>query len=251
MVPSHQKGPFDHLYIGRLYTGAKNKMAAKLRLGVLVSGGGTNLQSIIDTCESGKVDAEVAVVISNRADAYALERARRHRIPAVHVRVGATDSPEYYAADEQHVALLREHSVGLVCMAGYLRKAGPGLLSAFPGAVMNIHPALLPAFPGVEVQWKAVEYGVRISGCTVHFADEEFDHGPIIIQAAVPVADTDDGDALAKRILRHEHRIYPQAIQWFAQGRLRIEGRHVRVEGAALGAWSDGALISPALELDL
>lgn len=226
-------------------------MYDKLRVGVLVSGGGTNLQSILDACEAGKIAAEVAVVISNKAEAYALERAARHDIPGVFLAVGRNDTPEYFAADEQQVAVLQEHEVGLVCMAGYMRKAGPAMMQAFAGRIMNIHPALLPAFPGVEVQWDAVEYGVRVSGCTVHFADEEFDRGPIIIQAAVPVLQGDDGEALAKRILRQEHRVYPQAIQWSAEGRLRIEGRCVVVEGAQDGAWSDGALVSPALELDL
>ena len=139
----------------------------------------------------------------------------------------------------------------LVCLAGYMRKVGPAVLGAYPMAVMNIHPALLPAFPGVEVQWHAVDYGVKISGCTVHFADEQFDHGPIIIQAAVPVLQTDDGQALADRILRWEHKIYPQAIQWFAEGRLRIEGRKVIVEGAGRPQCIDGAIISPPLEIDI
>ncbi|MCD6350914.1 MAG: phosphoribosylglycinamide formyltransferase [Armatimonadetes bacterium] len=226
-------------------------MADKLRLGVMVSGGGTNLQSLIDTCEAGLVDAEVVLVISNKADAYALERARKHSIPAVHVPVGRNETPEYFRADEEQVRLFREHGVELVCMAGYLRKAGPALLGAYSQAVLNIHPALLPAFPGVHVQWHAVDYGVRISGCTVHFADEEFDRGPIIIQAAVPVLQDDDGDALAGRILRQEHKIYPQAVQWFAQGRLQIEGRRVIVRDARPGDWHDGAIISPALELPL
>lgn len=226
-------------------------MAERIRLGVLVSGRGTNLQSIIDACQAGKIQAEVALVISNKADAYALERARNHGIEAVHMRVGRNDTPEYFRADEEQTRLLQEKGVDLVCMAGYMRKAGPALLGAYPNAVMNIHPALLPAFPGVEVQWDAVEYGVKISGCTVHFADEEFDRGPIIIQAAVPVMQEDDGEALARRILRYEHKIYPQAIQWFAEGRLRVEGRRVIVEGAQPGACHEGAIISPALEIDL
>jgi phosphoribosylglycinamide formyltransferase-1 len=225
-------------------------MADKLRVGVLISGRGSNLQSIIDASEAGKIDAQVVVVISNKADAYGLERARQHGIPAIHIPVGRNDTPAYFAADEEQVRVLRAHGVELVCMAGYMRRAGPALLGSFPNAVMNIHPALLPAFVGVEVQWAAVEYGVRISGCTVHFADEEFDHGPIIIQAAVPVLQTDDGEALAQRILRHEHRIYPQAIQWFAQGRVRVEGRRVFIEGAGEPTWQDGALISPPLEIE-
>ncbi len=185
-------------------------MADKLRVGVLVSGRGSNLQSIIDASEAGKIDAEVVVVISNKPDAYALERARNHGIDAVYIKVGRNDTPEYFQADEEQAKVLKEHGVQLVCMAGYMRKAGPTVLGTFPNAVMNIHPALLPAFPGVEVQWDAVDYGVRISGCTVHFADEQFDHGPIIIQAAVPVLQDDDGEALAKRILQYEHKSTPR-----------------------------------------
>ena len=226
-------------------------MAEKITLGVLVSGRGTNLQSIIDACEAGKIDAQVAVVISNKPDAYALERARKHSIAAIHVPVGPNDSAEYFEADRRQAEILQQHGVDLVCLAGYMRKVGPAVLGAYPLRVMNIHPALLPAFPGVEVQWTAAEYGVRISGCTVHFADEEFDRGPIIIQGAVPVLQGDDGEALAARILRYEHKIYPQAIQWFAQGRLRVEGRKVIVEGAGEPRCIDGAIISPPLELDL
>jgi len=225
-------------------------MGEKLRIGVLVSGRGSNLQSLIDASEAGKISAEVAVVISNKADAFALERAKRHGIPAVYVRVGRNDSPEYMQADRMHVQVLKEHGVGLVCMAGYMRRLGPEVLRAYPMAVMNIHPALLPAFPGVEVQWTAVEYGVRVAGCTVHFADEEFDRGPIIIQAAVPVLQSDDGETLAHRILQWEHKIYPQAVQWFAQGRLRVEGRRVIVEGAGEPTCQGGAIVSPPLEID-
>lgn len=205
-------------------------MAEKLRIGALVSGGGTNLQAIIDACKDGTIEAEVAVVISNRQDAGGLERARRHGIATVHVPVGPTDSAQWEEADIHHVAVFRDYGVGLVCMAGYLRKIGPRLLSAYPNAIMNIHPALLPAFPGMDVQWDAVEYGVKIAGATVHFADGEFDRGPIIIQAAVPVREADSGEELAQRILGQEHRIYPQAVKWFAEGRLRVEGRRVRLD---------------------
>ena len=224
-------------------------MSDKLRLGVLVSGGGTNLQAILDACLAGTIDAEVALVISNKSDAFALERAAFHGLPARHIPIGRNGTPEYSAGDEAQVADLREHGVGLVCLAGYMRKTGPAVMAAFPGAVMNIHPALLPSFPGVNVQWTAQEYGVRITGCTVHFADEEFDRGPIVIQAAVPVLQGDDGDAVAHRILRFEHRIYPQAIQWYAQGRLHIDGRHVIVDAAPEPLTIDGGLISPGLDL--
>jgi phosphoribosylglycinamide formyltransferase-1 len=224
-----------------------------LRIGVMASGGGTDLQSIIDACEAGKIPATVAVVMSNKGDAYALERARRHGVPALHIPVGKTGTPEWLAADARLVEGLREHGVGLVCMAGYMRKIGPRLLAAFPGAIMNIHPGLLPAFPGVEVQWDAVAYGVKIAGATVHFADPEFDSGAIIIQAAVPVRDEDDGAALAQRILAQEHRIYPQAIKWFAEGRLQVEGRTVKLLGpyAKPAPEQPGVIISPPLEAGL
>lgn len=225
-------------------------MSSLLRIAVMASGGGTDLQSIIDACEAGKIPGRVVVVISDKEEAFALERARRHHIPALYVPVGKTGSPQWEAADQQHVEIFQEHGVQLVCMAGYMRKIGPALLQAFPEAVMNIHPALLPAFPGVRVQWDAVAYGVKLAGATVHFADAEFDHGPIIIQAAVRVYEQDDGETLAKRILAQEHRIYPQAVKWFAEGRLRIEGRLVKLIGSAaeLAPETPGVLINPPLE---
>ncbi len=224
-------------------------MADKLVLGVFVSGGGTNLQAIIDCCEAGTIDATVGVVVSDKADAYGLERARKHGIPAVHVKLGKTGSTAWEQADAEHVRILQEHDVGLVCLAGYMRKIGPRLLEAFSGAVLNIHPALLPAFPGTSGQHDAADYGVKVAGCTVHFADAEFDCGPIIIQATVPVLEDDDGDTLAARILEQEHKAYPQAIQWFAEGRLRIEGRKVRVLDAKTPAEGE-AIISPPVEID-
>ncbi len=224
-------------------------MADRITLGVLVSGRGTNLQAIIDACEQGTIDAKVAVVISDKADAYALERARKHGIAAVHVPVGKYGTPAYERADAEQLRILKEHGVQLVCMAGYMRKLGPRVLDAYPGAVMNIHPALLPSFPGAHGQPDALAYGVKISGCTVHFADAEFDQGPIIIQAAVPVVEGDDADTLAARILQQEHKIYLQAIQWFAEGRLRIEGRHVRVLDAEQPP-AGQAIISPPLQIE-
>lgn len=217
-----------------------------IRVGVLASGGGSNLQAIIDASEAGRIAARVVVVISDVQDAGALERARRHGIAAVHVPIPPTGTPEWSAANDDIVQALRDHDVHLVAMAGYMRKVSPALLRAFPGAVMNIHPALLPAFPGTHGQRDAVEYGVKLAGATVHFADEEFDRGPIIIQGAVPVMDDDTAETLAARILQVEHRIYPQAIQWFAQGRLRVEGRRVVLDGAS----QEGAepLIWPPVE---
>jgi len=226
-------------------------MAEQITLGVFASGGGTNFQSIIDNCESGAIDARVAVLISNREDAGALDRARRHGIAPEVVPVGKDLSQEFLAADRRHVELLREHGVDLVCLAGYMRRIGSGVLQAYDRAVLNIHPAILPSFPGAHGQRDAAEYGVRVSGATVHFADEEFDRGPIIIQAAVPVLPDDDENTLAARILAQEHRIYPQAIQWFAEGRLKFDGRRVFLDPPSRGCFDDqgaGVIISPPLE---
>ena len=228
-------------------------MAEAIRVGVFASGGGTNFQSIIDSCESGRIDAEVAVLITNREDAGAIERAERHGIPAQVVAVGKDLSDEFEAADRRHVEILRDHGVDLVCLAGYMRRIGTGVLKAFPHAVINIHPALLPSFKGAHGQRDAVDYGVRVSGATVHFADEEFDRGPIIIQAAVPVIPGDTEEALGARILEQEHRIYPQAIQWFAEERLRVEGRSVVLDPPSRGGYEQqgpSVIISPPLEIE-
>jgi len=200
----------------------------KVKLGVLVSGRGSNLQAIIDNIKKGEVSAEVAVVISDQADAYALERARKHAIPAVHVSAkGYKNRREDY--DNALVQELRKHGVELVCLAGFMRIISPALIKAYPGRILNIHPALLPAFPGLHVQKAALEHGVKFSGCTVHFVDEDMDTGPIIIQAVVPVLDNDTEESLSERILAQEHKIYSRAIQLFAEGRLKIEGRRVTV----------------------
>ena len=157
----------------------------KLRIAVMVSGGGTNLQSILDACAGGKIGAEVAVVICNLPHAYALERARLAGVPGVCVPAGKrSGSPEWEAADTEHLRVLEQYGVELICMAGYMRRLGPQVYEAYRGRVLNIHPALLPSFVGAHGQRDAVEYGVRVSGCTVHFADEQFDTGPVIIQAA-------------------------------------------------------------------
>ncbi len=199
-----------------------------MKIGVLVSGSGTNLQSIIDTCESDKI-AEVAVVISNRADAYALKRAQSKGIPT---RIlSHKDYPDRKDFDKELIRILNEFKVELVALAGFMRILTGDFLKAFHGRVMNIHPALLPAFPGLEVRQAAIDYGVRFSGCTVHFVDEGVDTGPIIIQAVVPVFPDDTEEDLKHRILNQEHKIYPQAIKLFAEGRLRIEGRRVFIEG--------------------
>ena len=199
-----------------------------LNIGVLVSGGGSNLQAIIDSIESKKLDAAIKVVISNKTDAYALERSRKHGIPSVVIPGERFTSREDF--DAEAVRVLKEHGVELVVLAGFLRLLTPVMIREFRLRIMNIHPSLLPAFTGLHVQEKAIEYGVRFSGCTVHFVDEGLDTGPIIIQAVVPVLESDTAETLAKRILAEEHRIYPQAIRLYSEGRLAVSGRKVTVK---------------------
>ena len=202
----------------------------KMKIGVLVSGRGSNLQAIIDNIQQGKLSAEISVVISDQPDAFALERAQKHGIAAVHVSAkGYKGRREEY--DALLVAELRKHGVDLVILAGFMRIITKSLVNAFPNRIMNIHPALLPSFPGLHVQKAAIEHGVKFSGCTVHFVDEGMDTGPIIIQAAVPVLDSDTEDTLAARILVQEHKIFSRAIQLFAENRLRVEGRRVLISG--------------------
>ena len=203
----------------------------KVKIGVLVSGSGSNLQSIIDQIEQGRLQAEIKVVISNNPKAYALERAARRHL-AVQV-VSQLDFQKREDFDRQMTAALQACDVELVVLAGFMRVLTPLFLGSFPGRIMNIHPALLPAFPGLHVQQQALDYGVKFTGCTVHFVDEGVDTGPIIIQAVVPVFDDDTADTLAARILREEHRIYPQAIQLYAEGRLAVQGRKVVVTGVS------------------
>ena len=216
-----------------------------IRIGALVSGSGTNLQSIMDACESGAVDAEVVVVISNVDGAYALERARKKSIPTEVVPHG--DYPDRDAYDRELVRILRSRRVDLVVLAGFMRVLTPGFLEEFPERVMNIHPALLPSFPGLGVRLKAIEYGVRFSGCTVHFVDAGVDTGPIIIQAVVPVYPDDTEEELKDRILALEHKIYPKAIQLFAQGRLTVRGRKVFIRGLVKD--DSQCLINPPLTI--
>jgi len=202
-----------------------------VRVGVLVSGNGSNLQSIIDHSEQGKIHASVVCVISNREDAHALERARRHGIPAIHV--DHRSYPDRFSFDAAVVQILRDHQVELVALAGFTRIVSRVMLDAFPTAILNIHPALLPAFPGNHAQRQALHHGAKIAGCTVHFVDSGTDTGPIIAQAAVPVLDTDTEDTLSRRILAEEHKVYPAVIQLYAEGKLRVEGRRVFVEGGS------------------
>ena len=204
-------------------------MARQITIGVLISGGGTNLQAIIDAIEAKKLDAKIACVLSNRADAYGLVRAQNHRIAVEMLDHKAFSSREDY--DHAVVELLHRRGVELVVLAGFMRLLSSVFIKAYSNRIMNIHPALLPAFPGLHVQKKALEYGVRFAGCTVHFVNEECDEGPIIIQAVVPVLATDTEETLAARILEQEHRIYPRAIQLYAEGKLHVVGRRVIVDG--------------------
>lgn len=198
----------------------------RIRVGVLASGRGTNLQSIIDHSEAGKIDADVVVVISDNKDAYALERARKHGIPAYFVDPSGKSREEH---EKEIDEILRDHDVDLVVGAGYMRILSPWFIKRWYGRIINIHPALLPSFKGTDGQGDALRYGVKITGCTTHFMDEKVDHGPIILQAAVKVRDDDTRETLAERILKVEHQILPRTIQLFAEGRLKIEGRKVRI----------------------
>lgn len=197
---------------------------------MLVSGSGSNLQSIIDNIEKGVLDAEIKIVISNNPDAYALARCRKHGIATTVVDHRQFPSREHY--DRRLISILLSASVELVVMAGFMRILTSEFFLAFPQKIMNIHPALLPAFPGTHVQAKAVAYGVKFAGCTVHFADEGVDTGPIIIQSVVPVYEDDNADTLSVRILKEEHRIYPQAIQYYAEGRITVQDRKVLIAKA-------------------
>lgn len=214
-----------------------------LSIGVLASGGGSNLQSILDAVAEGRLNAKVAVVISDSRFAFALERAEKAGVPALVVPLGENETRE--AHDQKLVEALKAHGVDTVALAGYMLLVTPVLLDAFPGRVLNIHPALLPSFPGLHVQQAAIDHGVKFSGCTVHFVDAGMDTGPIVIQAVVPVHDDDTAKTLGARILREEHRIYPQALQFLAEGRLRLVGNAVRLDPPSPGS---GALHNPAVK---
>lgn len=199
-----------------------------MNLAVLASGYGSNLQAIIDAVEKKEIQGQIKVVISDVEEAYALERARRHNIEAIYI------NPREYAGrrafDEAIVALLEERKIDLVILAGYMRLVSPVIIDRFRGRIMNIHPSLLPAFPGLEGVKQALDYGVKVTGCTVHFVDEGLDTGPIILQEAVDVYDSDTVESLHERIHRVEHRLYPRAIQLFIEGKLRLEGRRCFID---------------------
>lgn len=214
------------------------KRGTPLRVAVLASGRGSNLQAVINAIEAGQVHAKIVAVISNKKDAVALERARTHGLPDLFVDpkpfAGRPDSREAY--DRALLELLNKHDVELVLLAGYMKIVTSVLVNAYANRMMNIHPSLLPSFPGLDVQKKALEWGCKLAGCTVHFVTEGVDEGPIILQAAVPILDEDTPDTLAARILEQEHKIYPRAVQLFADNRLRVEGRRVLIgQGKPVG----------------
>jgi phosphoribosylglycinamide formyltransferase 1 len=220
-------------------------MGRQLPIGVLISGTGTNLQSIIDAIEAQALDAKIEVVLSNKADAYGLMRAKKHNLLTAVLDHKSFSSREAY--DQEVLDILRGRGVELVVLAGFMRLLSPVFIKAYANRIMNIHPALLPAFPGLKVQRKALEHGVRFSGCTVHFVNDECDDGPIIIQAVVPVFPDDTEATLAARILKQEHRIYPRAIQLYAEGKLHVVGRRVLVDDA--GKAEEQVLIQPPCEI--
>jgi phosphoribosylglycinamide formyltransferase-1 len=195
-----------------------------VRLGILISGRGSNFEAIANSIARGKLDAEIAILISNRASAPGLEIARQRGIP---LRVIASAGLEREAYDRLLIEELKTHEVDLVCLAGFMRLLSANVIRAFPNRVLNIHPSLLPAFTGLDAQRQALDYGVRITGCTVHFVDDFLDSGPIVIQSAVPVLDGDTVESLSARILVQEHLIYPKAIGYIADGRVTVEGRRV------------------------
>ena len=199
-----------------------------INIAVFISGRGSNLQSIIDAVETGEIPAEIKLVISDNKEAYGLKRAQQADIKAEFVDPGKFDSKKDY--EKNLLNKLNTHDIQLVALAGFMRLLSPYFLREFSGRVMNIHPSLLPSFRGLHPQRQAVEYGVKVSGCTVHFVDEGMDTGPIILQQAVPVKDEDDEDSLAQRILKKEHKIYPRAVKLFAEGRLKQQGRRVIIK---------------------
>jgi phosphoribosylglycinamide formyltransferase 1 len=198
------------------------------RLGILISGRGSNFEAIARSVASGAIPASIAVVISNRADAKGLEAARALGIAAVCLPSKGLDRQIY---DQMVIAELHKHNVDLVCLAGFMRLLSAAFIREFPHRILNIHPSLLPAFPGLDAQHQALSYGVRVAGCTVHFVDENLDSGPIILQATVPVLDSDTVESLSARILEQEHRVYSEAISIVLSGAFSVDGRRVRLLG--------------------
>ena len=199
-----------------------------INIGVLASGRGTNLQAIIEAVKEGKIEGKISIVVSDNQDAFALKRAEQNNIETQYINFKSFKNREDY--DKKVVECLKEKEVELVVLAGYMRILSPYFIRTYKNKIINIHPALLPSFPGLHAQRQAVEHGVKVSGCTVHFVDEGVDLGPIILQKAVEVKDDDTEESLAERILKEEHQIYPRAIQLFSQGRLIIKGRRVFIK---------------------
>lgn len=228
----------------------------KLRIAILASGNGSNAQAMLDRIASGVLKAEIGLIACNRPGAGVLERAKKAGVP--HVLLDHTTYGKREEYDRKLAETIREHDCGLVVLAGYMRLLTPAFLNGFPGRVINLHPALLPSFPGLHGGADALAYGVAITGCTVHFVEEAMDSGPAIIQAAVPVLRGEDEESLMQRIHSLEHRIYPQAVQWFAEGRISRQGRQVLVRDAGsgqagqtqacFGQGQDSALVWPPLE---
>ncbi len=198
------------------------------KIGVLVSGRGTNLQAIIDQISCGHIPAKIEIILSNKKDAPALDRGKSHGIKSIFVNPKNFNSKSDF--DLALVAELKKHKVDLICLAGYMKILGKEFIQSFPNKIINIHPSLLPAFPGLNVQQKAIDYGVKFSGCTVHYVNEEVDSGPIILQAVVPVLDNDNEESLANRILEQEHKIYPEAIKLIAEKKIKIINRKVNFQ---------------------
>jgi phosphoribosylglycinamide formyltransferase 1 len=222
-----------------------NRRTSPLRIAVLASGRGSNLQAVIDAIEADLVQAQIVAVISNKKDAPALDRARKHGLKDLFVDpkpfAGRPDSRDAY--DHLLLETLRALDVDLVLLAGYMKIVTAVLVDAYRERMMNIHPSLLPSFPGLDVQKKSIDWGCKLAGCTVHFVTEGVDEGPIILQAAVPILDQDTPETLAARILEQEHKVYPRAVKLFAEGRLRVEGRRVFIEA---GKPEGTAVISPS-----
>ncbi len=216
-------------------------MSDLLTLGVLASGRGSNFQSIINSIESGSLSAKIAVLVTDKSDAYAIERAKKHGIEALITK--PKDFPDKNAYYSHIAEELKKRGVGLVILAGFMRVIGKALVEQYRNKIMNIHPALLPSFPGLHGHKDAIDYGVKISGCTVHFVDEGVDTGPIIIQAAVPAYHDDTEDTLSERILKYEHKIFPYAIKLYSEGKISVEGRKVAVKDNR----EDSVIINPSL----
>jgi len=242
LLTYHPHACLVFIYCDKIINHMSLRRIVVLNIGVLASGRGSNFQSIIDEIEAGRLEACIKLLVVDQPDAYAAQRAKKHSIEHIYL-----NPKDFASRDDFFVQIayeLKARDVALVVLAGFMRIVKKPLINAFPNRVINIHPALLPSFPGLHGQAQAVDYGVRISGCTVHFVDEGMDTGPVIIQAAVPVSPDDTEETLSERILRLEHRIFPEAIRLFAAGRLKVEGRVVKIAGYEL---KDEYIVNPPL----